>query len=439
LQPCASRNAGLHRAIGVCPETGGHASFVGRFRPRVNLAMSGRSGFLALTFSSVGHYFAHLLTLLYPTVVLALDGQFDLTFGQLLSLSTPGFILFGAGALPAGWLGDRWNAERMMVLFFLGTGAAAVATGLASGPWGLAIGLSFIGLCGSIYHPVGVAWLVRNAENRGRALGWNGIFGSLGVGTAAIVAGALTQWFGWRAAFIVPGALCLLTGLALLLCVRSGSVTAAKQDRRVQPASSRDEAIRAFFVLSVTMLCTGLVGQVLMVALPKVFTERLPALTQGGLLGAGGFVTLVFLASAAVQLVGGRLADRYPQKPLYIVFWAAQMPLFLAATTLVEAPLVLAMMAVAMLGTMGATAENVILARFTPGKWRATAFGAKFVLSLGVAAGGVPLVGWLYDTTGGFYDLFLVLAAICAVTAAAALLLPGRPRPITAIAPQPAE
>ena len=32
---------------------------------------------------------------------------------------------------------------------------------------GLAIGLTAIGLFGSIYHPVGVAWLVRNAENRG--------------------------------------------------------------------------------------------------------------------------------------------------------------------------------------------------------------------------------------------------------------------------------
>ena len=42
---------------------------------------------LALMFSSVGHFFAHLLTLLYPTVVLVLEGKWDMSYGDLLSLS----------------------------------------------------------------------------------------------------------------------------------------------------------------------------------------------------------------------------------------------------------------------------------------------------------------------------------------------------------------
>ena len=80
-------------------------------------AMDARSARLALGFSSVGHSFAHLVTLLYPTAVLALVGQFDMSYGELLELSTLGFVLFGVAALPAGWLGDRWSAEGMMVLF----------------------------------------------------------------------------------------------------------------------------------------------------------------------------------------------------------------------------------------------------------------------------------------------------------------------------------
>jgi FSR family fosmidomycin resistance protein-like MFS transporter len=394
--------------------------------------MSGRSSFLPLTFSSVGHLFTHLLMLLYPTVVIALDGSWGMSYGQLLSLATPGFVLYGLAALPAGWLGDRWSAERMMVLFFLGSGAAAIATGLADGPWGLGLGLAAIGFFGSIYHPVGIAWLIRHAENRGRAIGWNGIFGSMGLGIAALVAGALTQWIGWRAAFIVPGALCLATGLALLLCMRSGTVVAASEDRKPTGAVDRADAIRVFIVLSVTMLGTGLLGQVLQVALPKVFVDRLPGIASG-VLGAGGFVTVVFTVSAAMQLVGGWLADRYPSKPLYLVCFALQVPVFVAAVHLFDAPLVLAVTVAAVLGTMGGTAENVILARFTPARWRSTAFGAKFVIALGVSAAGVPLVGWSYDATGGFDQLFLVMAAITALTAVAALFLPGsRPAPLRA-------
>src|SRR5579885_2797343 len=155
--------------------------------------MNSRSAALSLAFANVGHLFTHLLMLLYPTVVLALEGRYGLSYGELLALSMPGFVLYGVMALPAGWLSDRWSAEYMIVIYFLGSGGAAIATGFADGPVGLAIGLTAIGLFGSIYHPVGVAWLVRNAENRGRVLGWNGIFGSLGVGVASFVAGGLTD------------------------------------------------------------------------------------------------------------------------------------------------------------------------------------------------------------------------------------------------------
>src|SRR5258708_33296283 len=103
--------------------------------------MSGSSPRLAVFFANSGHTLTHLLMLLYPTVVLALEGRFGLSYGELISLSIAGNIVFGAAALPAGWLGDRWSAEKMMVLYFIGTGLAAVLTGFADGPVGLALGL----------------------------------------------------------------------------------------------------------------------------------------------------------------------------------------------------------------------------------------------------------------------------------------------------------
>ncbi len=82
--------------------------------------------------------------------------------------------------------------------------------------------------------------------------------------------------------------------------------------------------------------------------------------------------------------------------------------------------------------------ENALLARYTPGKWRATAYGAKFVLSLGVSALGVPLVAVVYERSGEFVWLFAILAALAATVAGAALLLPND-RPARAVAPAAAE
>jgi MFS transporter, FSR family, fosmidomycin resistance protein len=386
--------------------------------------MTSQSRHLAQYFSNVGHLLSHLLMLLYPTVVLTLERQFSLSYGELLALSVPGAFLYGICALPAGWLGDRWSAEYMMVIFYIGSGAAAIFTGLAIEPLGIATGLTLIGLFGAIYHPVGLAWLVRNAENRGRALGLNGLFGSIGVGSASLVAASLTALAGWRSAFIVPGVVCLGLGVALWLSVRAGVVVAATQDRKPQEDPGRDAIIRAFLVLSLTMLCAGLTWHALTVVMPKLFEQRLPVITEGSTILVGAIVGVVFALSAATQLVGGWVADRFSLKWAYVGSWAMQIPLLLALAYASELPLIVAMTLVFCTIVISTPVENALLVRYTPGRWRATAFGAKFVLSLGLGSLGLPLVALVHERTGEFVWLFVILAGFALAIAAIGLLLP---------------
>lgn len=52
-------------------------------------------------------------------------------------------------------------------------------------------------------------------------------------------------------------------------------------------------------------------------------------------------------------------------------------------------------------------------------------YGAKFVVVLGVASLGVPMVAYIHDSTGGFTMLFLVVSAFALMVALAALFLPA--------------
>jgi len=383
---------------------------------------------LALAFSNVGHSFSHLFMLLYPTVVLVLEHEFNMSYGELLALMTIGNVLFGVGALPAGWLGDRWSMRAMMVVFFVGLGGASILTGLTSSPLGIAVGLAFIGLFASIYHPVGMAWLVRNAVNRGKVLGINGIFGSMGVAGAGLTAGILTDLISWRAAFIVPGIIAIATGLVLLVCVRSGRIVERKTDVKPAPETSRHSMVRAFLVLSVTMLCAGLIFQAMSSALPKVFAARLPQLTGGTALGAGGLVSLVYLFAAAAQLLGGYLADRYSARSVYIWAYVVQTPLWFVAASLMGLPLFFAVSLAVFLNTTAVPVENVLLAHYSPSRWRGTAFGAKFVLALGVGALAVPMVAVIHEVTGDFWWLFVILSILTTVIVLAATFLPSESR-----------
>ena len=392
--------------------------------------MSATSGRLSLMFANVAHSYSHIFMLLYPTVVLALDQVFILSYGELIGLAFPGFVLFGAGALPAGWLGDRWSQPGMIAVFFIGAGVAAIATGFAQTPWQIGLGLAAIGLFGSIYHPVGTAWLVRNAVNRGKALGVNGMFGGIGVASAAFIAGALTDMASWRAAFILPGVISVVTGVAFVALIRRGKVSVASADRAPVPSPARGDRIRGIAVLAITILCGGMIFQSLSVALPKVFDLRLGSITQGTVIGAGGMVTVVYLFGSLAQVIGGHLADRYPLKPVYIISYVALVPVLFLATMTSELPMLLAAMAVVMLNVGSLPAENSLMALYAPERWRGTAFGAKFAVSLGISALGVPLVALVYELSGGFAWLFIILGLFAvAVVAVAAFLPAGRAAP----------
>src|SRR6186713_1258966 len=177
---------------------------------------------LHFLFLNVGHFLDHLFTLIFATVAaLALSREWNLGYGELLKYATPGFFAFGVFSYPAGWLADKWSREGMMVVFFVGIGLAAIATGFAQTPLQVGIGLFVIGVFAAIYHPVGLAMVTQKWKNTGMRLAVNGVWGNLGVASAALITGYLIDNGGWRMAFIIPGAISIAVGLAYAFARRT--------------------------------------------------------------------------------------------------------------------------------------------------------------------------------------------------------------------------
>jgi MFS family permease len=397
--------------------------------------MSSGSSRLTLVFSCLGHGYMHTFTAFYFIIVLALEAEWGLPYHELIELWTLGALLVGLGAIPAGWLSDRWSSTGMMAVFFLGLGLSGIACAFLDTPAAMLVGLAAIGLFSSIYHPVGIAWLVSNAERQGKALGINGIFGSVGIAGAGLIAGGMIDLFGWRAAYFVPGVICLATGLVLIVCIRLRLIEEGRPARPAQPAS-RGDMMRVFSVLLLTMLCMGIIFQATQVALPKVFDLRLRDLVGDGAFGIGAAIAAVYLVGGLVQVVGGYLADRFALKPIYLVAWLLQAPILVGIGLMSGLPLmVLATLSVMV--TAGALpAENMLLGRYAPERHRGLAFGVKYVIAFGSAPLALQLVAKINQWTGDFVWLFTVLALFAVVAAAAAVLLPGgmRRHPVPAAA-----
>lgn len=387
--------------------------------------MKADSARLALLFSCLGHAYMHLFTAFYFVIALSLEAEWGIPNHELVKLWALGSLLVGLAALPAGWLGDRWSSSGMMTVFFIGLGVSGIVCGLVSSTTALMLGLAAVGLFSAIYHPVGVAWLVKTARARGMALAVNGIFGSLGVASAGLVAGVLIDAVSWRAAFIVPGVVCLATGLALLAALRLGWLEEAPVDRAPEPLPARGDRVRVYAVLLMTMAAMGLLFHATQASLPKVFDLRLRELAGEGALGIGVLVAVVYTAGGLMQLAGGWLADRYPLKPIYLGAFVLQVPVMaLIASTGSPALVGLAIMTV-ILSSAALPAENMLLARYTPAQHRSLAFGVKFVLAFAIANPAILLASWVEGRSGEFTELYVILAVIAAGSALVACFLPS--------------
>jgi MFS family permease len=402
--------------------------------------MTSRSARLSMTFSNIGHFYFHMFTAFYAVIVLSLEVEWGIGYDSLLELWWLGSLLVGLVALPAGRLGDVWSVPGMMVIYFIGMGAAAIVCGLADAPPPLMLGLSAIGLFGAIYHPIGIPWMIRNARGRqGRMLAINGIFGSLGSAGAGLVAGVLIDLWGWRAAFLLPGALVLVTGLAMWWCMWRGDIAEPPRGGLEQKPAGHAGTIGIFAILLIAMFTGGLIYHGTQNALPKLLDLRVMeqfvawvstvlGSWAGNLLegtsGVGVLVATVYLVGGFTQLVGGYLADRFPLKAIYVGCWLLEMALLALLARSFGLGLVPVAMLAVMMNAAQLPAENMLLARFTPERHHGLAFGVKFVLAFGAAPVAILLLSGIWAATGEFEYLFLGLAAGALLISALALLLP---------------
>ena len=404
---------------------------------------------------NVGHFLDHMFTLIFATVAaLALTREWGMSYADLLKYATPGFFAFGVFAYPAGWIADKWSREGMMVAFFAGIGMAAIATGFARTPLQIGAGLFAIGMFAAIYHPVGLALVVAKWRNTGMRIAVNGVWGNLGVASAALLTGYLIDNGGWRAAFIAPGIFAILVGLAYAALRwreiaadhgRPKTVNAAAAATGVRP-SFGSVLWRVSVIVFVTTAVSSIVFQSTTFALPKIFAERLQDVGASleGALGLPGRVDLatvigalafvVFAVASMAQLVVGSLLDRYGPRPVFMIAAAIQV-VFFAAMPAVQNWTALAVALGFMLGAFGQIPINdYMIGKMAQGEARARVYAIRYVVSFTALAAALPLIAFVYEGWG-FDTLFRLLAVTAFVIFIAVSLLPRRmPAPAAATA-----
>ena len=373
-------------------------------------------------FLNLGHALTHLVMLIFPTAVLALSPAWGISYDRLMPASLGGLITYGAGSLPSGWLGDHWSRRSMMAVFFIGIGIGSILCGFARSPLEIGISLGIVGLFASIYHPVGLSLLVVNPAKLGRTLGLNGVFGNLGIAGAAMVTGLLCDALGWRWAFIAPGLLSMLAGIAFLILIPALPKAGAKAVEKGKSAGTQSFTLVMATALLLFIVCDSLVFNATTIALPKVAETHMSGWFESPA-AVGTIVSIVFAIAALAQLWIGHLIDRMPLAQIFLPLAAAQIvALLLAGWT--NGPWFIVPALATMFIIFGLIPiSDAMIARNVSDAWRSRAYAISYVVAFGVGPAAVPLIAALYDGVNGFPYLFAVLAAIAGGTLIAALAL----------------
>ena len=374
-----------------------------------------------IAFVNAAHFIDHYSMLIFAAAVIVMGPALGMAYSELLPYATPGFVAFGAGSLITGWLGDRWSRRHMMVIFFVGIGLSMVSVGFVQTPVQLGAALLSIGIFASIYHPVGTAMIVSYADKLGREMGLNGVWGNLGVASSALVTGVIGQYLGWRFAFIVPGIVTILIGMAFALSVmhedRKGTKQAAAQAR-----VAREDMWRVIVALLIVVIAISTTFNAVTVALPKLFAERLAGLTQSPAL-LGVIAACVYVFGAMTQYTIGKLLDRHSLKTVALPLSFVLAPFLYLAATLENLPLILVSIGIVM-GAFGqVTVNDAMIGKYTSEEWRSRAYAVRYFIGFTAAGDSVGLVAWLYQQ-GGFVTMLHAFAGLCLLVIAAAIILP---------------
>jgi MFS family permease len=389
---------------------------------------------------NAGHAIDHLFLLIFATAVAAIAADWSMAWQDLMPYTVGAFVMFGLGSLPAGRLGDLWGRRAMMVIFFLGIGAAGILVALTSGVWTLAAALTLMGVFASIYHPVGIPMLVQNARNPGFTIGVNGLAGNLGIAIAAVLTGFLVKQAGWRAAFAVPGAVAMLCGVLFLLVVPPEEMAPARRPKKSVDLPPGVMA-RVVMVMTLAAVSSSLIFNFTTNGNGQLLRERLAGLIEDPAT-LGVLLAVVYTIASLAQLVVGKLIDRYPLKWVYLPVVAGQVPLFVLAAGVGGWGLYAVMVAF-MVFVFGAIPfVDAMIVQYVDDRMRSRVAGIRLAVSFGVSSLAVYVLGPTVKAAG-FGTLLTVMAVISGFTTLFVALLPGRmaapapTRPLVAVTAPP--
>ena len=371
---------------------------------------------------NIGHFLDHFMMLIFAKAAFDAGRHFGLSYDEIIIYGTLGLFLFGAAAPLAGWLADKYSRSLIIIIYPFGVSLGAFLCFLSSSPIMLGFSIGVIGFFAAIFHPVGIAMLIRDSNKVGIRLGVNGVWGNMGVAAAPVLTGFIILNSNWQLSFLVPSLICLIFGIAQLRGFKEVDI---KEEKTKQKTSNGLVEGWKIVLLSLTMttLAGGFIFGSLTFLIPRIFEVNLSGISVD--IAITGLLAGIVYAIASLSQVGvGYLIDRYSPKIILGFVGIGQFLLIYLSSLYIDYALFFVML-MAMFFVFGQVPiTDAILVRYVDDQWRARILSVKFLINLCAGASVLPLVSLFLGYGYTFSDLLTILSCLAIFVVISAYMLP---------------
>ena len=371
---------------------------------------------------NIGHFLDHFMMLIFAKAAFDAGRHFGLSYDEIIIYGTLGLFLFGAAAPLAGWLADKYSRSLIIIIYPFGVSLGAFLCFLSSSPIMLGFSIGIIGFFAAIFHPVGIAMLIRDSNKVGIRLGVNGVWGNMGVAAAPVLTGFIILNSNWQLSFLVPSLICLIFGIAQLRGFKEIDIKEEKTKQKISNGLVEGWKI-VLLSLTMTTLAGGFIFGSLTFLIPRIFEVNLSGISVD--IAITGLLAGVVYAIASLSQVGvGYLIDRYSPKIILGFVGIGQFLLIYLSSLYIDYALFFVML-MAMFFVFGQVPiTDAILVRYVDDQWRARILSVKFLINLCAGASVLPLVSFFLGYGYTFSDLLTILSCLAIFVVISAYMLP---------------
>ena len=371
---------------------------------------------------NISHFLDHFIMLVFAKAAYDAGRHFGMSYEEIIVYGVAGFVLFGGMAPVAAQLADRYSRSLMMVFYHFGIGIAAVLAGLSQSVWHLGAAIGLIGVFAAIYHPVGIAMLIKSNRSIGFRLGINGVFGNMGVAAAPLIIGLLLTFGDWRLCFIGSGLFCIGYGAVFIMALVDEAAPAGKAKSKMATGFAPGWKL-ALGSMLLSTASGGFIFGAMTFVVPRYFEISLPNISTSVAM-TGLLASIVYAAASFSQIGVGWLIDRVAPKWVLFSIGVGQVIFVALAARFTDYALFFAML-VAMCFVFGQIPiTDTILSRYVPDDWRARVLSVKFMVNLTIGATVLPICGAILQSGYEMAALFSVMSALAVFVVIAGALLP---------------